>query len=58
PDGSTKIKARALGSTRAMLAGASVDDVVAHGHWSSQTIFNNFYRLSTESQQNFTELTL
>jgi hypothetical protein len=53
-----RLRARALGSTRALLAGASTDAVVNHGHWSSQSIFDNFYRLSTESTTNFTALVL
>ncbi|KAG2187196.1 hypothetical protein INT44_004868 [Umbelopsis vinacea] len=58
PASDRHIRARALGATRAVLAGASVDEIVAHGHWSSKTIFNEFYRLSTESRANFTALTL
>ena len=53
-----RLRARALGSSRAIVAGASVDDVVKHGNWSSQAVFNTFYRLSTESQTNFTKLVL
>lgn len=55
---SGRIRARALGSTRALLAGASVDDVVTHGNWSNQNIYNTFYRLSTETHSNFTSLVL
>ncbi|KAI8136898.1 hypothetical protein BJV82DRAFT_526214, partial [Fennellomyces sp. T-0311] len=52
------VKARALGSTRAVQAGACIDDVVAHGSWSSKAIFDAFYRLSRETRTNFTALTL
>jgi hypothetical protein len=55
---SGRLKARALGSSRALLAGASVDDVVTHGGWASRSIFNTFYRLSVESSSNFTSLAL
>ncbi|KAF7732071.1 hypothetical protein EC973_006326 [Apophysomyces ossiformis] len=53
-----RIKARALGSSRAVRAGAGVDDVVTHGFWSSKTMFDTFYRLSRETQTNFTTLAL
>ncbi|KAI8144646.1 hypothetical protein BJV82DRAFT_536349, partial [Fennellomyces sp. T-0311] len=52
------IKARALGSTRAVQAGANINDVVVHGGWSSQAIFEKFYRLSKETRTNFTSLAL
>jgi hypothetical protein len=55
---SGRLCARAMGSTRARLAGASVDDVVTHGNWSNQRIYNTFYRLSTETRSNFTSLVL
>ncbi|CAO3588543.1 unnamed protein product [Absidia cylindrospora] len=51
-------KARALASTLAAQAGLKVDDIVAHGSWSSVATFSNFYRLSSESQTNFTTSTL
>jgi hypothetical protein len=51
-----RLRLRALGATRAVLAGAPVDAVVAHGHWSSEAIFNNFYRLSSKSHIDFTSL--
>jgi hypothetical protein len=35
-----------------------VDDVVAHGGWSSNAIFDTFYRLSRETSSNFTTLAL
>ncbi|KAG2211802.1 hypothetical protein INT45_009255 [Circinella minor] len=53
-----RIKAHALGSSRAVQAGASVDDNIAHGSWSSAAIFNNFYRLSNETHTDFTTLVL
>jgi len=56
--GGKRLKARALGATRAVLAGASVDDVVMHGGWASRAIFDSFYRLSTETSTNFSSLSL
>jgi hypothetical protein len=53
-----RLRARALGATRALLNGASVDEVVSHGNWSSRAIFDNFYRLSTDTSTNFTSLAL
>lgn len=53
-----RLRLRALGATRAVLAGAPVDAVVAHGHWSSEAIFNNFYRLSSKSHIDFTSLVM
>ncbi|KAF9963860.1 hypothetical protein BGZ73_002136, partial [Actinomortierella ambigua] len=35
PEGHKRIKARALGSTRAAEAGMSADDIITHGHWAS-----------------------
>ena len=60
PDSNSKgrLRARALDSTRALLAGATTDAIVSHGNWSSQSIFNNYYRLSTETQTDFTSLVL
>jgi hypothetical protein len=57
PNGS-RLNGRALGSTRALVAGASIDEVVAHGNWASRDTFETFYRLSTEHHKNFTALTL
>ncbi|KAI7855311.1 hypothetical protein BDC45DRAFT_534564 [Circinella umbellata] len=55
----SNIKARALGSLRSTVnAGASVENVAAHGSWSSGVIFNNFYCLSTETRTDFTTLVL
>ncbi|KAH8551160.1 hypothetical protein BGW37DRAFT_557641 [Umbelopsis sp. PMI_123] len=53
-----RLRARALSSTRALLAGASPDSIVYQGNWSSQTIFNNYYRVSTDTHTNFTFLVL
>jgi hypothetical protein len=44
-----RVRARALGATRALLNGASVDEVVSHGNWSSRAISDNFSRLSTDT---------
>jgi len=43
----SRIRLRAVGAARAVVAGASVDAVVTHGHLSSEPLFNNFYRLSS-----------
>ncbi|KAI9314656.1 hypothetical protein BX666DRAFT_1862354, partial [Dichotomocladium elegans] len=58
PPGHKRIKAQALGPTRATQAGATIDDVVSHGFWNSQQVFDTFYRLSRESNTGFTTLTL
>ncbi|KAI8136367.1 hypothetical protein BJV82DRAFT_676807 [Fennellomyces sp. T-0311] len=58
PGQSRPISGCALGSTRAARAGASVNDIVLQGHWSSQAIFNNFYQVASSTQSNFTSLTL
>ncbi|KAI9322289.1 hypothetical protein BX666DRAFT_1848680, partial [Dichotomocladium elegans] len=58
PPGHKRINARALGPTRATRAGATIDDVVSHGFWNSQQVFDTFYRLSRESNTDFTTLTL
>jgi hypothetical protein len=55
---SGRLKEGALGSSRALLAGASVDDVVTHGGWASRSIFNTFCRLLAKSSSNFTSLAL
>ncbi|KAI7895436.1 uncharacterized protein EV154DRAFT_457481 [Mucor mucedo] len=52
------IKARAVGSTRAILAGAKLDDVLTHGSWASSSIFDTYYRLNRASATNFTDLIL
>jgi hypothetical protein len=41
PNGS-RHKGRALGSTSALVAGASIDEVVAHGNWASRNTFETF----------------
>ncbi|KAG1433322.1 hypothetical protein G6F56_014617 [Rhizopus delemar] len=51
-------KARALGATLAALNGISVDQIVAHGNWSSRAIFEDFYRISVANNTNFTKSTL
>ncbi|KAL9536717.1 hypothetical protein MBANPS3_012424 [Mucor bainieri] len=55
---SRPLRARAVGSTNSVLHGASVDDILAHGSWSSSSIFDNFYRLSRETLTNFTHMSL
>ncbi|KAI9466494.1 hypothetical protein BDB00DRAFT_751203, partial [Zychaea mexicana] len=56
PPGGRRIRARALGSTRAAWAGAVVDDIVAHGSWSSRQMFDLFYRISRETRSNLSSL--
>ncbi|KAI8137542.1 hypothetical protein BJV82DRAFT_492937, partial [Fennellomyces sp. T-0311] len=51
-------KARAVGATRAAQAGASVDDIVTHGNWSSNDIYEKFYRIARETRTDFTHLAL
>ncbi|KAI9300168.1 hypothetical protein BJ944DRAFT_171258 [Cunninghamella echinulata] len=51
-------KARALASTLAAQAGVPIDDIVAHGSWSSKAIFEQFYRISSVTATNFTDITL
>lgn len=51
-------KARAIGSTAAIKKGATVDDVVTHGHWSSSILFDQFYRLNAATATNFTSMVL
>ncbi|KAG2222343.1 hypothetical protein INT45_009816 [Circinella minor] len=58
PEYSARPKARALGSTAAIEAGASLDDVLVHGSWFSSSVFDTFYCLSRETATNFTSLTL
>ncbi|KAI7897170.1 uncharacterized protein EV154DRAFT_597569 [Mucor mucedo] len=52
------IKAWAIGSTRAILDGAKLDDVLTHGSWASSSIFDTYYRLNRASATNFTDLIL
>ncbi|KAI8359228.1 hypothetical protein EDC96DRAFT_412762, partial [Choanephora cucurbitarum] len=56
--GSLPLRARAVGSTNSVMYGANIDDILAHGSWSSCCIFDNFYRLSRETATNFTALSL
>ncbi|KAI9248021.1 hypothetical protein BDA99DRAFT_564985 [Phascolomyces articulosus] len=58
PEGVARPKARALGSTAAIEAGASLDDVLVHGSWFSSSVFDTFYRLSRETVTDFTSLAL
>ncbi|CAO3608961.1 unnamed protein product [Cunninghamella blakesleeana] len=57
PNGAPIPKSRALASTLAAKAGVPIDDIVAHGHWSSRDIFEQFYRISAQGT-NMTEETL
>jgi hypothetical protein len=55
----TKIpKARAIGSTTAITNGASVDDVVTQGHWSSAGMLSRFYLLCSGTEKNLTAMVL
>lgn len=56
--GKKTIKARAVGSTNAILAGAKLEDVLTHGSWASSSIFDTYYRLNRASATNFTNLIL
>ncbi|PVU90988.1 hypothetical protein BB561_004614 [Smittium simulii] len=56
--GSKVPKARALGSTIATTAGATYDDVISQGFWSSRGIFDDYYQLSRRSRNNLTNLVL
>ncbi|KAF9404118.1 hypothetical protein BGZ76_007106 [Entomortierella beljakovae] len=47
PAGVAIPKARVVSSTTAARGGASLDDIVTHGHWQSQKTFTKFYRLSS-----------
>ncbi|KAI9468524.1 MAG: hypothetical protein EXX96DRAFT_492759, partial [Benjaminiella poitrasii] len=58
PVGAPFPKARALGSTLAAASGVPVDDIVTHGNWSSRTMFEHFYRISSTTQLNITNHTL
>ncbi|ORX54378.1 hypothetical protein DM01DRAFT_1286810 [Hesseltinella vesiculosa] len=51
-------KARSLGSTMAASAGAPIDDILAHGNWSSRGIFNDFYRLAASTYSDMTPVVL
>ncbi|KAG2191001.1 hypothetical protein INT47_006018 [Mucor saturninus] len=52
------IKARAVGSTRAILAGAKLEDILTQGSWASSSIFDTYYRLNRASATNFSNLIL
>ncbi|ORE06799.1 hypothetical protein BCV72DRAFT_206708, partial [Rhizopus microsporus var. microsporus] len=58
PDDAPVPKARALGATLAAQAGIAVDDIVVHSNWSSKTIFEQFYRISSMTNNNLTLATL
>ncbi|ORY89204.1 hypothetical protein BCR43DRAFT_448488, partial [Syncephalastrum racemosum] len=51
-------KARALGATLAAQAGTPIADIVSRGAWSSQDMFDHFYRISSATHTDFTRLTL
>ncbi|KAI7847263.1 hypothetical protein BDC45DRAFT_452073 [Circinella umbellata] len=58
PQGIARPKARALGSTAAVEAGASLEDFMVHGSWMSSSVFDTFYHLSRETATDFTSLAL
>ncbi|KAG1040521.1 hypothetical protein G6F43_012273 [Rhizopus delemar] len=51
-------RARAIGSTNAVLQGATLDGILVHGSWASSCVFDNFYRLSRRTVSNFTTMAL
>lgn len=51
-------RARAVGSSNAVLHGANLDDILVHGSWASACVFDNFYRLSRQTVTNFTTMAL
>ena len=50
------LKTRALSSTRAIEASASIDDFLTHGSWISSLVFDTFYQLLCVTAMNFTHL--
>ncbi|PWA03190.1 hypothetical protein BB558_000644 [Smittium angustum] len=58
PKGQKTPKARALGSTKAIRAGANLNDILTQGFWPSQSIFDTFYNLEHRANENFTEIIL
>ncbi|KAG2217668.1 hypothetical protein INT45_006177 [Circinella minor] len=58
PPGAPIPKARALGATLAAQAGVSVENLVVQGNLSSRKMFEQFYRISVQAQENFTASTL
>ncbi|KAI1298312.1 hypothetical protein EDD11_006811, partial [Mortierella claussenii] len=54
PPGAPRLKARAIGATRALMKGVSVEDVMVQGNWSSPAIVDSFYRMSRQTANNFT----
>ncbi|KAG2209026.1 hypothetical protein INT45_008135 [Circinella minor] len=58
PPGAPLPKARALGATLAAQAGVSVENLVVQGNWSSRKMFEQFYRISIRTKENFTSSTL
>ncbi|CAO3626312.1 unnamed protein product [Mucor hiemalis] len=52
------LKARAVGSSNAVLHGARVEDILVHGSWASSKVFDDFYRLSRQTMTNFTTMAL
>ncbi|KAF9088931.1 hypothetical protein BGX27_002595 [Mortierella sp. AM989] len=53
-----RVKPRALGSTLTAEAGIPIDDIIAHGNWSSPSTFQKIYRIASETRVNFTEVAL
>jgi hypothetical protein len=58
PTGRRPLKARAVDATWAVLAGASVEDVLSHVNWLSRAIFDNFYSLLTLTSTDLSSLRL
>ncbi|KAG2222340.1 hypothetical protein INT45_009813 [Circinella minor] len=58
PPGAPIPKARALGATLAAQSGVSVENLVVQENWSSRKMFEQFYRISVQTQENFTASTL
>ncbi|KAI9488050.1 hypothetical protein BDB00DRAFT_773241, partial [Zychaea mexicana] len=56
--GARKPKLRALGTSRAARAGVPVDDIMAHGSWASCEVLSLFYRMSSETNSDFTSVAL
>ncbi|PVU91925.1 hypothetical protein BB561_004127 [Smittium simulii] len=54
-EGSQIPKARAIGATLAASAGISADKIISHANWSGYSMFDNYYRLTRDSDVNITE---
>ncbi|KAG2221097.1 hypothetical protein INT45_008618 [Circinella minor] len=58
PPGAPIPKARALGAILAAQSGVSVENLVVQRNWSSRKMFEQFYRISVQTQETFTSSTL